>query len=87
MTVAEYLSKMDSAIGLQLIDPNSIYYGKEGHRRFAMECSYALNDFNGQDQKEIVSKSYGVLYVKHCNLKPLLDAREWISIMQSQIRK
>ena len=82
----KYLNNMDNAIGTVLIDPNSIYYGREGHERFARECGYALNDFDEADQKEILAASYGKLYVKHCGLKPLMDAKEWIGIMQSQIK-
>ena len=82
-----YIIKMDKAIGDKLINPDSIYFGKEGHERFARECGYALNDFNESDRKDICSSSYGRLYVKHCNLNPILDAKEWIDIMRSQIRK
>lgn len=87
MTAKEYLDKMDMAIGEQLINPNSIYYGRNGHLRFARECGYALNDFTESEQKEILSASYSKLYVKHCVLKPILDAQEWIKIMKGQIKK
>ena len=87
MTAKEYLDAMDSVIADQLINPNSIYYGREGHKRFARECGVALNDFCEKDRKEILSSSYGRLYVKHCNLKPILDAKQWISIMRSQIKE
>lgn len=83
----KYLSNMDSAIGDKLINPSSIYYGPEGHARFARECGYALNDFSEQDRTEIVSTSYGRLYVKHCNLKPIFDAKEWITILMREIVK
>lgn len=83
----KYLDNMDSAIGDLLINPNSLYYGRDGHERFARECGYALNDFNEEDRKEICSASYGKLYVKHCNLAPLLNAKEWISIMTAQVKK
>lgn len=42
----EYMIKMRSAVGRHLNDPNSIYYGKDGHLRLARECGYALNDFD-----------------------------------------
>lgn len=83
----QYLDKMDAAIGDMLINPNCVYYGKSGHERFARECGYALNDFNEADRKEIVAASYGKLYVKHCALKPILDAKEWITIMLSQVKE
>lgn len=88
ITVKEYLSGMQSAVkknGL-LIKPDTIYSGIEGHRRLAREIGFALNDFNKKDQEEILHKSYSTIYVIGCNLKPLLDAKEWISIMKSAIR-
>lgn len=83
----KYLDNMDAIIGSSLISQNSIYYGREGHERFARECGYALNDFSESDREEIMSASYGKLYVKHCNLKPIFDAKEWITIMKSQIKQ
>ena len=82
----QYLDNMDLAIKDQLINPNSIYFGREGHERFAKECGYALNDFDESDRAEILSISYGKLYVKHCNLKPILDAKEWIETMNKNRR-
>lgn len=83
----EYLSNMRNAIGDHLINPNSIYYGKNGHLRLARECGYALNDFNAEGQQEILHSSYGSLYVIGCNLKPILDAKEWINEMSKQIKQ
>ena len=82
----KYLDNMDNAIGTLLIEPDGVYFGREGHERFARECGYALNDFDETDRAEIASASYGKLYVKHCNLKPILDAKEWIGIMKAQVK-
>ena len=82
----KYLDNMDNAIGTLLIEPDGIYSGREGHERFARECGYALNDFCESDRTEIASASYGKLYVKHCNLKPILDAKEWINEMRSTMK-
>ena len=82
----KYLDNMDNAIETLLIEPDSIYFGREGHERFARECGYALNDFGESDRAEIASASYGKLYVKHCSLKPILDAKQWIGIMMSQVK-
>ena len=83
----KYIDAMDSAIGGKLIDPDSIFYGRAGHKRLAREFGYALNDFDERDQRELLSASYGRLYVKHCNLKPILDAKEWIGIAKSRIKE
>ena len=45
-----------------------------------------LDDFDESDRTEIASASYGKLYVKHCNLKPILDAKQWIGIMMTQVK-
>ena len=79
---------MRSAVGRHLNDPDSIYYGKDGHLRLARECGYALNDFYETGQREILSGSYGMIYVIGCNLKPILDAKEWINEMgKGKVRK
>lgn len=78
----EYMTKMRSAVGGHLNDPDSIYYGKDGYLRLARECGYALNDFDETGQREILSGSYGMIYVTGCDLKPILDAKEWIEEMK-----
>jgi hypothetical protein len=82
----DYMHNMRNALGCHLINPDSVYYGKEGHLRFARECGYDLNDFNQQGQDEILHGSYSGIYVIGCHLKPLLDASEWITEMRVQIQ-
>ena len=84
-TALAYLNNMDAALGAVMNNPCSIYFGIEGHKRLARECGYALNDFCESDRAGILSASYGKLYVKHCNLKPILDAKEWMELMMSQV--
>ena len=83
------MSKMRQAIcsNNHLLNPDSIYSGKEGHRRLAREVGYALNDFSEKEQKEILHSSYSSIYVIGCNLKPVLDAKEWIELLSSQIKR
>lgn len=83
----DYIYRMRNAVGSHLVDPHSVYCGREGHLRFARECGYALNDFNESGKREILGSSYGAIYVIGCNLKPILDASEWISEMRKQIGK
>ena len=78
----DYMSKMRSAVSNHLNNPDSMYYGKDGHLRLARECGVALNDFDEAGQKEILSSSYGMIYVIGCKLKPILDAKEWTSEME-----
>jgi len=81
-----YIQNMRNTIGDKLINPDSIYYGEEGHLRFARECGYALNDFDKDGQNEILHGSYSSIYVIGCNLKPILGAKEWIQILTNQIK-
>ena len=67
------------------MNPNSVYYGREGHLRLAKECGIALRDFDTRGRREILSGSYSAIYVAGCNLKPILDAKEWITAMRSMI--
>lgn len=83
----DYMYRMRNAVGTHLINPDDIYAGKEGHLRFARECGCALNDFNEEGQQEILHGSYSSIYVIGCNLKPILDAGEWISEMRTQLGK
>lgn len=78
----QYLGTMRAAIGDKLINPDSLYYGRYGHLRLARECGYALSDFDEAGQREILSSSYGAIYVIGCRLRPLLSAHQWIAAMK-----
>jgi len=80
-----YIQAMESATGTKLIDHTLPHYsGREGHKRYFREIGYALNDFNESDRKEIPQVFYGV-YVKLCNLKPLLDIKEMMKEFRNTI--
>jgi len=76
----EYMNRMYQACGTKLIE-DGIYGGRDGHLRLAREIGVALNDFDPAGQAEIRSGSYSAIYVRGCSLKPILDAKEWISAM------
>lgn len=78
----EYMRKMYHACGQKLTEAG-LYGGKTGHLRLAREIGAALNDFSPAGQKEILSGSYSVIYVRACSLRPVLDAKEWISAMMA----
>lgn len=82
-----YMNAMRNAVGDKLVNPNSIYSGKTGHQRFARECGYALNDFDEAGREEIVHGSYSSIYVRCCNLRPILDAKEWINLLLSELKR
>lgn len=80
-----YLQQMRAAVPY-LHNSESPYFGRQGHLRLARECGAALNDFTEEARQEILTCSYGMIYVTGCALRPLLDATEWIAEMQRQIR-
>lgn len=78
----EYMRNVRNALGTKLIEPEGIYAGREGHLRLARECGVALADFDEIGRNEILKGSYGSIYVIGCNLKPILNAGEWIDEME-----
>lgn len=86
MTVKEYMDNIRNAAGIKLIEADSLYSGRDGHIRFAHEVGYALNDFNVKEREELLHSSYSNIYIRACFLKPILDAREWIELLQFQIK-
>lgn len=84
MKAKDYMNSIRSVLETKLIDPNSVYAGKQGHERLARETGYALNGFSEKEQKEIIHSSYSTIYVNKCYLRPLLDVKEWINILCSQ---
>lgn len=79
-----YMENIRNAVvsNYSLLMEGGIYFGEEGHLRLARECGYALNDFDNNGQQAILHDSYGAIYVRICNLKPILDAKEWINAMR-----
>jgi hypothetical protein len=81
---ADYMSRMHEALGTMLIDGHPTYSGRAGHLRLAREIGAALPDFEEKEQKDILTASYGAVYVRACNLRPLLDAKEWTKEMLTE---
>lgn len=86
--IRKYCSGMRAALCSRghLLDPESMYYGIEGHRRLARETGYALNDFTAEERIELLRTSYRNIYMPGCSLHPLLDEKEWVGILESQIK-
>lgn len=86
MTIKKYMNNIRNAAGTKLVESDGLYSGREGHIRFAYEVGYALNDFGVKEQEEFLHSSYSNVYVRACFLNPILDAKEWINLLQSQIK-
>ena len=62
-----------------------MYEGKEGALRLAREYGYGLRDFSEKERKEWIHSSYSCLCVMFYNLKPPIDAKDWITEIRSQL--
>ena len=67
----------------------TFYAGKEGAERFAREFGYGLNDFEltEKDLKDVIQSTYSILCVRAYDLKPPIDAKQWVKQINSQIKK
>jgi len=81
MTAKEYTNNLLKALNVFKGNNKGYAYfdGKEGSLRLAREYGYGLKEFKGEERKDIIGKSYSVLCVRFYNLKPFIDAKEWIN--------
>ena len=61
-----------------------LYGGVDGCRRFARECAPAILDFGDYGRKNIGS-TYGGVCVISYDLKPPVDAKQWVHLMLEKI--
>ncbi len=85
--VKDYMNKMYIAIGDKLVNPDSVFSGREGHLRMAREIGVALADFTEKEQRELLTSSYSSIYVRGCKLKPILNNKEWIAEIKKGYNK
>lgn len=79
-----WMRSVASAAMHQCLDPDGLYYGSEGCKRLARECGYAIPDFS-QDkrtQDDYISLTYSTICVTAYNLKPPIDAKDWLDNMR-----
>lgn len=58
-----------------------LYTGKDGARRLARECGYALPDFGEYGDKNAGATYSGICVIAY-QLRPPLDAKEWLEIVR-----
>jgi hypothetical protein len=81
----EYTQKVGNVLPIALHNTN-IYHGREGALRLAREYGYGLNDSPYHEAKEALQASYGIICVKGYNLKPPIDAKEWVNAAMSKMK-
>lgn len=62
-----------------------LYDGKDGCQRFARECGAALPDFGDYGVNNI-GATYGAICVVAYNLRPPVDASDWLEWMREGLR-
>lgn len=82
MELHAYMTSMSLACFRHML-PDGYYgrNGKEGHLRLAREMGHVLADMEGKERQDFLQASYGAIYVRACDLKPMLDGKEWVNMM------
>lgn len=73
---SDYMQRVAKAAGRHCLGSDGLYQGQEGAKRFARECGPALLDFDNPES--LISSTYGGICVRAYNLKPPIDAKDWI---------
>lgn len=79
MNIQQYTDAVVNA--LRMVN-HTIYSGKTGARRIAREYGVGLADFSEDEARRFIRNSYTMVCVVGYNLKPPIDAKEWISEVQ-----
>lgn len=80
-TVQTYVTAVRNAAKRHCIAENGIYSGKNGALRLGREFGYGLGDF-GQVGYDEIQSTYPALCVISYDLKPPVDASEWIAAVR-----
>jgi hypothetical protein len=81
-TASEYTDRLYSAVTFNLgnlISPGCIHHGRKGALRLARGYGYGLADFAPEEAQRELITSYSKLCVRAYQLKPPIDAKEWIN--------
>lgn len=83
-TAMEYTKEIGQAILINIANGCNLYLGKEGCLRLAKEYGYGLKDYPEKERRDAMQSSYSIICVKGYNLKPPVDAKEWVKAIESQ---
>lgn len=84
-TAREYMENVYRALQINHENLRKFYEGERGALRLAREIGYGLNDFPVEQHNDVLTSSYSYLCVRFYNLKPPINAKEWIREMKNQI--
>lgn len=79
ISAIEYTRELGQALRIQLANnPDGLYAGREGAMRLAREYGYGLADYPEKEAFDALGRSYGMICVIGYDLKPPLDAKDWV---------
>ena len=81
MTAIEYTREVGLALvsSIGRFGQDSPYYGQDGCLRLAREYGYGLRGYAEKEAVDALRSSYGMICVIGYNLKPPVDAKEWVA--------
>ena len=81
MTAIEYTREVGLALvsSIGRLGQDSPYYGQDGCLRLAREYGYGLRGYAEKEAVDALRSSYGLICVIGYNLKPPVDAKEWVA--------
>lgn len=89
ISAQEYTDNLLNALNIYINNNQGygLYEGEEGCLRLAREYGYGLKDYSEKEQLNIIHNSYSSLCVIFYNLKPPINAKEWITEIDKVINK
>ena len=88
ISAVEYTRELGQALRVHLAnDPTGLYSGREGALRLAREYGYGLADYSDKEAFDALGRSYGLICVIGYDLKPPVDAKEWVREVREAMNK
>jgi hypothetical protein len=85
-TAKEYTDNVLQALFFNHENLIQLYTNDEkGALRLAREYGYGLNDFPAKERDDMIHDSYSSLCVRFYDLKPPINAKEWIQEIKKMI--
>ena len=88
ISAVEYTRELGQALRVHLAnDPTGLYSGREGALRLAREYGYGLAEYPEKEAFDALGRSYGMICVIGYDLKPPLDAKDWVREVRKAIER
>jgi len=79
ISAIDYTRELGLALRIQVArDPTGPYSGREGALRLAREYGYGLAGYPEKEALDAIGRSYGMICVIGYDLKPPVNAKEWV---------